>query len=285
MGLPERAPVDRRGTERRQMLKGATIAVNAGQAALPCVVRDFSDDGARLQVACGEAVPNTFDLIVELDGISCPCEVVWRQETRVGVRFTEASNLTVSSNDDKTLQAIENGVGRPSFGSEPNRSRAELAGADARQTDCKSIPNSLLIAEDDPDDRYLIADAFEQSEFEHPVEFVADGTELLKYLRAEAPFADRVRPGLLLLDLNMPKMDGRTALTHMKADPELSRIPVIVFTTSNAEADIERTYELGVSGFVSKPNSMSEMIELVQSLDEHWMRWTPKLATPGATAN
>lgn len=285
MGLPERAPVERRGTERRQMLKGATIVVSADRAALPCVVRDLSDDGARLQVACGESVPDTFEMIVELDGLSCACEVVWRQETRVGVRFSEAPKAVEPSHIEYALQNGQGGDGRLSDVAASTRPCPGLVGADVPQSDCTELPNALLIAEDDPDDRYLIADAFEQSAFEHPVEFVVDGTELLKYLRAEQPFADRARPGLLLLDLNMPKMDGRTALTHIKADPELSQIPIIVFTTSNAEADIERTYELGVSGFVSKPNSMSEMIELVQSLDEHWMRWTPRPVASVAAAN
>lgn len=282
MGLPERAPVERRGTERRQMLKGATIAVGGDQAAMPCVVRDFSDDGARLQVACGQAVPETFELVVELDGISCACEVVWRKETRVGVRFTDTPKAVAALNVEMTSQGDRDGA---TSVSESIRASTERDDAEARQTDNIGRPNSLLIAEDDPDDRYLIADAFEQSNFEHPVDFVADGTELLKYLRAEAPFADRARPGLLLLDLNMPKMDGRTALTHIKADPELGQIPVIVFTTSNAEADIERTYELGVSGFVSKPNSMSDMIELVKSLDHHWMRWAPQPAPIAAMAD
>ncbi|MGI9480051.1 MAG: response regulator [Hyphomicrobiaceae bacterium] len=135
----------------------------------------------------------------------------------------------------------------------------------------RSIP--LLIADDDADDRFLIADALKESNFEHPVNFVEDGVELLKYLRQEAPFDACTVPGLILLDLNMPRMDGHTALQNIKTDPDLKRIPVIVFTTSNAEADIERTYELGVSAFITKPNTFDETIELIQSLNDHWMRF------------
>jgi CheY-like chemotaxis protein len=102
---------------------------------------------------------------------------------------------------------------------------------------------------------------------------VEDGEELLAYLRGEGKFSGQPRrlPGLILLDLNMPRMDGRTALKHIKADPELRRIPVIVLTTSKAEEDILRTYDLGVSSFITKPVSFEGLVDVVRTLNHYWI--------------
>ena len=115
---------------------------------------------------------------------------------------------------------------------------------------------SLLIPDDDADDRLLIEDAFQESRLSNPRAYVEDGQELLDYLRAQGKHAARDAhqlPGLILVDLNMPRMDGRTALGHLKADQRLRRIPVVVLTTSKAEEDILRTYDLGVSSVITKP--------------------------------
>jgi CheY-like chemotaxis protein len=152
------------------------------------------------------------------------------------------------------------------------KSDAAPAQAPAKTTPQRpAIP--IVIADDDPDDRLLIGDVFRESAFSHPISFVENGEELLQYLRGQGVHAGRAMPGLILLDLNMPKMDGRTALMHLKADTALRRIPVIVLTTSNAEDDIQRTYDLGVSAYVPKPNSFDGLLDLVQSLNNYWMRF------------
>ncbi len=133
---------------------------------------------------------------------------------------------------------------------------------------------SILIADDDADDRMLIEDAFRESRVANPLSFVENGEELLQFLRAEGKFADQMGkplPRLILLDLNMPKMDGRTALGHLKADPELRRIPVVVLTTSKAEEDILRTYDLGVSSFITKPVTFQGLVDVVRALNSYWI--------------
>lgn len=133
---------------------------------------------------------------------------------------------------------------------------------------------SLLIADDDADDRMLIEDAFRESRLGNPLSFVEDGEELLHYLRSTGKYAGRAAqdlPGLILLDLNMPRMDGRTALMHLKADPLLRRIPVVVLTTSKAEEDILRTYDLGVSSFITKPVTFDGLVDVVRTLNHYWI--------------
>ncbi|MEL6477161.1 MAG: response regulator [Pseudomonadota bacterium] len=136
-------------------------------------------------------------------------------------------------------------------------------------------PISILIADDDADDRMLIEDAFEESRLSNPLAFVEDGEQLLAYLRREPPYTElegAPLPGLIILDLNMPKMDGRTALSHLKADPALQRIPVIVLTTSQAEEDILKTYGLGVSSFISKPVTFDGLVEVVKVIGQYWIQ-------------
>jgi CheY-like chemotaxis protein len=133
---------------------------------------------------------------------------------------------------------------------------------------------SLVIADDDADDRMLIEDAFVESRLSNARDYVEDGQELLHFLRAEGKWSDRDAtklPGLILLDLNMPRMDGRTALEHLKADPKLKRIPVVVLTTSKAEEDILRTYDLGVSSFISKPVTFDGLVDVVRALNHYWI--------------
>jgi CheY-like chemotaxis protein len=138
----------------------------------------------------------------------------------------------------------------------------------------KGTSITLLIADDDADDRMLIEDAFEESRLRNRRVYVEDGQELLDYLRGQGKHAGRnadCLPGLILLDLNMPRMDGRTALSHLKSDPRLKRIPVIVLTTSKAEEDILRTYDLGVSSFIAKPVTFDGLVDVVQALNKYWI--------------
>ena len=135
-------------------------------------------------------------------------------------------------------------------------------------------PIRILVADDDADDRMLIGDAFEEASLKNPIDFVEDGIELLEYLKHEgryADLADDVRPGIILLDLNMPRMDGRTALGEIRKDPKLRNIPIIVLTTSKSEEDILRTYDLGVNSFITKPVTFDGLVQVVQVLNQYWV--------------
>ena len=136
-------------------------------------------------------------------------------------------------------------------------------------------PITILVADDDPDDRMLIEDAFLESKLSNDLHFVKDGIELLEYLRREGPFQDSdkaPRPGIVLLDLNMPRMDGREALAEIKADPNLKQIPIVVLTTSKAEEDILRTYDMGVNSFVTKPVTFEGLVDMVRVLTSYWIQ-------------
>ncbi len=132
----------------------------------------------------------------------------------------------------------------------------------------------IVVAEDDPDDRMLIEDAFKENCIPTQIQFVGDGEELLAYLRREGEFSGlkgQPYPSLILLDLNMPRMDGREALQQIKSDKELCTIPVVVLTTSRAEEDIVRTYCSGVNSFISKPVTFEGLVELVKILVRYWL--------------
>lgn len=131
----------------------------------------------------------------------------------------------------------------------------------------------ILIAEDDAEDRMLIREAFDESQLKNTVNFVENGEELLDYLRHKGKYADKRKyptPGLVLLDLNMPKMDGREALKEIKSDETLRVIPVVVLTTSKANEDIAKTYDLGVSSFIAKPTSFAGLVEITSTLSKYW---------------
>ena len=128
------------------------------------------------------------------------------------------------------------------------------------------------MAEDDPDDRMLALEALEESRLLNPVHCVKDGVELMDYLLRRNDYAGTPRPevGLILLDLNMPRMDGREALEHIKTDPDLRMIPIIVLTTSRAEADVINTYKMGISGYISKPVKFNDLVEQMKTLGKYW---------------
>lgn len=129
----------------------------------------------------------------------------------------------------------------------------------------------ILIAEDDEDDRLLVRDALKESRVINEVHFVQDGVELLEFLRREGRHPDAPRPGVILLDLNMPRMDGRTALGEIKSDPALRRIPILVMTTSRAEEDILRSYDLGAASFIPKPVTFEGLVEVMAQLGRYWV--------------
>lgn len=132
----------------------------------------------------------------------------------------------------------------------------------------------ILMADDDADDRLLASDALAEARVNNELRFVEDGEELMDYLnrrgRWSAPGA-APRPGLILLDLNMPRKDGREALREIKANPELRRIPVVVLTTSRAEEDVLRSYDLGASSFISKPVTFGGLVSAMKALGRYYI--------------
>ena len=137
----------------------------------------------------------------------------------------------------------------------------------------KSKPITILIAEDDEEDRMLASDALKESRLANQVTFVEDGEELTDYLFNRGNYEDKKKypaPGLVLLDLNMPRKDGREALQEIKREPSLKRIPIIVLTTSRAEEDILRSYDLGVNSFITKPVTFESLVEIMKVIGQYW---------------
>ena len=137
-----------------------------------------------------------------------------------------------------------------------------------------SYPIRIVVADDDADDRMMIKDAFEEAKLGNPVDFVQDGVELMEYLKREGAYkhlANQPYPGFILLDLNMPRKDGRTALKEIRESAELHRVPIIILTTSKAEEDIIKTYNLGVNSFICKPVSFDSLVEIVKTVGRYWI--------------
>ena len=138
----------------------------------------------------------------------------------------------------------------------------------------KGKPITILMADDDADDRLMTKEAFEESKLVNDLRFVEDGVELLDYLKRRGKYEDPAtspRPGLILLDLNMPKKDGREALAEIKADPNLKSIRIVILTTSKAEEDIYRTYDLSAASYITKPVTFAAMTEVVKVLGKYWL--------------
>lgn len=135
-------------------------------------------------------------------------------------------------------------------------------------------PITILMADDDADDRQMTKEAFEESHLTNDLRFVEDGVELMDYLQRRGKYSDPASsplPGLILLDLNMPKKDGREALRELKADPRLKAIRIVVLTTSKAEEDIFRTYNLSAASYITKPVTFAALIDVVQTLGKYWL--------------
>ncbi|NOY57999.1 MAG: response regulator [Calditrichaeota bacterium] len=132
---------------------------------------------------------------------------------------------------------------------------------------------TILYADDDEDDRLLVKDALTESKLANKMRFVKDGEELMDYLHHKGKYTHEKEyplPGLILLDLNMPRKDGREALQEIKEDPALRRIPVVVLTTSKVEEDILRTYDLGVNSFITKPVTFDSLVDIMKILARYW---------------
>ena len=137
----------------------------------------------------------------------------------------------------------------------------------------KRNPITILMADDDDEDRMMTKKAWDNSRLANDLRFVEDGEELMEYLGRRGEYADPAsspRPGLILLDLNMPKMHGREALREIKSTPELRRIPIVALTTSKAEEDIFRSYDLGANSFISKPVTFDRLVAIIQQIGTYW---------------
>ncbi len=133
----------------------------------------------------------------------------------------------------------------------------------------------ILVADDDPEDCMLISDAFKEGLLVNGLRFVGDGEELMDYLRRQGKYRDHSaspRPGIILLDLNMPKKDGREALKEIKSDPDLRSIPIVILTTSKEEEDILRSYDLGANSYITKPVTFPGLVSAIKSLGKYWLQ-------------
>ncbi|MBE0458298.1 response regulator [Pseudoalteromonas sp. KG3] len=140
----------------------------------------------------------------------------------------------------------------------------------------KVKPITILMADDDEDDRLLTQDALTESRVLNELHFVEDGVELLEYLERKGKFEDRdssPRPSLILLDLNMPRMDGREALQAIKSNPNLKGIPVVILTTSKQEEDMVKGYDLGAASYITKPVTFDGLVDLMKTLGKYWVEF------------
>jgi CheY-like chemotaxis protein len=131
-------------------------------------------------------------------------------------------------------------------------------------------PIEILLVEDNPDDADLTIDALRDGRVRNRISHVTDGVEAMAFLRREGPYSDAPRPDLILLDLHMPRMNGREVLAEVKQDPNLRRIPVVIMTTSDDEKDITAAYNLHVNCYVTKPVDLEQFIGVVKSIEQFW---------------
>jgi len=134
-----------------------------------------------------------------------------------------------------------------------------------------ALPVEILLVEDDPGDVLITREAVEGSKVANNLNVVSNGEQALQYLRREAPYEDATRPGLILLDLNLPRLDGREVLAQIKQDPDLRRIPVVVLTTSSLDEDIVRSYDLHANAYVTKPVDFDQFMSVVRQVDEFFI--------------
>jgi CheY-like chemotaxis protein len=132
-------------------------------------------------------------------------------------------------------------------------------------------PIEVLLVEDDAGDVLMTREALDEGKVLNRLNVVGDGVEALDYLRGQEPYAEATRPDLILLDLNLPKRDGRAVLEEVKGDPDLRRIPVVVLTTSEAEEDVLRSYDLHANAYVTKPVDFERFVEVIRQIDEFFI--------------
>lgn len=132
-------------------------------------------------------------------------------------------------------------------------------------------PINILLVEDNPGDARLTIEALKEGKFNNRLIHVSDGVEALAYLRKEGDYLDAIHPDLILLDLNMPRKDGRETLQEIKTDPDLRRIPVVILTTSKAEEDVFRSYDLHANCYITKPVQLPQFFDVVRNIEDFWM--------------
>jgi CheY-like chemotaxis protein len=132
-------------------------------------------------------------------------------------------------------------------------------------------PIEILLVEDNEGDLRLTREAFREGKVTNNIHAVADGEEAMEFLRRQGRFADAPRPDIVLLDLNLPRKDGREVLAEIKADPHLRRIPVVVLTTSRAEQDVLRAYDLNCNCYINKPVDLEQFFRVVEMIDSFWL--------------
>ena len=133
-------------------------------------------------------------------------------------------------------------------------------------------PTQILLVEDNPGDVRLTQEAMRDARVTNEIHVARDGVEAMQYLRGEPPFAGAVRPDLILLDLNLPKRDGRQVLAEIKTDPSLRRIPVVILTTSDSRSDVLRSYDLHANCYITKPIDLDDFVDVVRSVEDFWLR-------------
>jgi CheY-like chemotaxis protein len=140
-------------------------------------------------------------------------------------------------------------------------------------------PVELLLIEDNPGDVRLTREALKNSDINVHLSVARDGVEAMDFLRRSGPFADAPKPDLVLLDLNLPRKNGREVLSEIKSDPELKRIPVLIMTTSRAEQDVNRAYHLNANCYITKPMDLDEFLRIVKAIEDFWLK---TVTLPGA---
>lgn len=135
-----------------------------------------------------------------------------------------------------------------------------------------SRPVNILLIEDNPGDVRLAQEAFKEGQFDVWMEVVMDGLEAVRFLHKEPPYSEVFTPDLILLDLNLPKKDGREVLQEIKSDPALRFIPIVILTTSNARADIHNSYNLHVNSYINKPVDFEKFFKVIQCIEEFWIQ-------------
>jgi len=133
-------------------------------------------------------------------------------------------------------------------------------------------PIEILLVEDNPGDARLTIEAMREAKMRNRIHVVEDGVEAMAFLRRQGSFGEAPRPDLILLDLNLPRKDGREVLAEVKADPDLKRIPVVILTTSRAEEDVMRAYDLHANCYVTKPVDLAQFMKIVSQIDEFWVK-------------
>ncbi|MEM1050419.1 MAG: PilZ domain-containing protein [Pseudomonadota bacterium] len=337
--------------QRRKVIKGGTIAFNRRRLTYPCVVRDISEAGARMRVDTPDSIPETFDLLIELDGFEAECEVLWREGREIGVRFLSEPRISnpkrkqvvvasdpsrivsvrlderkrqfnptpkahdgerktePSQADDVELQQADPVADAPvepkrearllrhaEAGPDASEPIVEPEGAGAGDTESPTQDSTqaeqsetappapvdhgvrpILIVEQDDAVRHAMRLAFRSLADRVPLDFSDTGADLLERLSNREPFDGLPRPGMIVFDLDADIRQDRPILNQLRSHPAFSTAPVVALTLTDADADLEETYGLGISLYLDKPECDTDFAKLAKTLARFW---TSFVATP-----